>query len=311
MSGALIKFRAVLVALAFATLVVAPPQTLGAGLSRTAVAAKDPCAPSGGSVGTRIIESFQCAGAKVWLSAQCAVSVATIILPAFKALKIAKTTRDLYEINKIHGRVPKLIARILNKIKSVGYNKNAPPGYRSPSEVDARLGEIRSASDGIKFLVNLSQAISQRDYQTIARLLVSALGLDVCVKSLGLDQLPVMSTTGTIKIVVYAWAFPCGDASNMACPITGPLSGATVAVSGLVPPAPGSPVYCSQRQVVTDSQGVALFTGCTPAVYQFPMITKSGWYFGPPRTYEVGLVRAGRTVVVNELMQPCRASCLP
>lgn len=116
------------------------------------------------------------------------------------------------------------------------------------------------------------------------------------------------SGPASIKLTVYGVVCPPSGGSNTPCPSSGPLSGATVSVSGhtQVPYVPGSPpVYCAETALVTDSQGVVTFTNCPPGIYQFPMITKPGWHFGEFRPYFVGQVKAGRTTVATEFMVPC------
>lgn len=280
-----------------------------------AAAAANPCTPAPGSLGQRIVRSLQCSLSQSVLEAECGFSVAGYIIPAIKALRVAKTANGLYDLSKASPRF-RPWAKALNLLSLAKYTKRAPRLVATPT---AAIGALGHGVDLATWLPALIKGISVRDFEKVATALAGVAGLHACLAGLA-NALEVGGQSGTGSIKLYVRGIVCppsppGSPAGSSPQCTSePLEGAVVSVSGYPavpyspggpPPPPPPPVYCLQRTVVTDSAGVAKFTGCPAGHYGFPTIRKSGWAFGDYRPYMVGHVVEGETTSQVEYMRAC------
>jgi hypothetical protein len=137
-----------------------------------------PCALVGGSFGKRLRASVRCTAALTKYEVKCGVE-----LSLGKALKGLETAKGLFVLSKVPKRTRPL-AKLINRIKTAKFKKNAPPGFRSPGEVIKRVKEAKTAKDLVYLVVDISLAVSWEDFKQIALDVGDVAGAKACVEGL-------------------------------------------------------------------------------------------------------------------------------
>jgi hypothetical protein len=143
-----------------------------------APASSRPCALVKGSVGKQLRASVKCTAALTKYEVKCGVE-----LSLGKAVKGLKTAKGLFVLSKVPKKTRPL-AKLINHIKTAKFKKSAPPGFRSPREVIARLDEAHDAKALVFLVVDLSRALSWEDFKQIALDVGDVAGAKACVEGL-------------------------------------------------------------------------------------------------------------------------------
>jgi hypothetical protein len=140
----------------------------------------NPCVPVSGSVGKRLLASIKCTAELTKLEAECAFAI--LPFAPLKAFDVAKTAAGLYDLRKVSKGV-RPIAKLYNLLKTVKILKDAPPGFRTGSEILARIKNASTAWKVVSLLPDIAKALSASDYEQFALDLAEIAGLKPCVEA--------------------------------------------------------------------------------------------------------------------------------
>lgn len=148
---------------------------------------RNPCTPTGGSTGHRLLSSLKCTGHLLKLDAECGFAIAGLIWLPLKTLKLIEAARSSTVINSL-PRATRPAARFLYHLAHAHYSTHAPKGFRTAAETFATLRRLHSAADLVRALPKLAKAISSADFNQIALDLANIAGLRPCVQAVADGQ---------------------------------------------------------------------------------------------------------------------------
>jgi hypothetical protein len=140
----------------------------------------NPCAPVSGSVGTRLLASIKCTAELTKLEAECAFAI--LPFAPLKAFDAAKTAAGLYDLRKV-SKSARPIAKLYNLLKTVKILKDAPPGFRTGTEILGKLKDAHTAWKVVSLLPDIAKSLSASDYEELALDLAEIAGLKPCVEA--------------------------------------------------------------------------------------------------------------------------------
>ncbi len=158
----------------------APPQE-GGGSSSPSLPVISACKPVHGSLLKRVLAGLKCKAAEAVLDAKCAAGVALLVAFPLKLLKVIEVAKSA----EVLAKIPKALYPAAETFYDIAHYKvlpKAPAGYRSVSEIVAKIKDAKNALADVEILPDLVRAFLRSNVSQIAYDFNSILGLHACVQ---------------------------------------------------------------------------------------------------------------------------------
>jgi hypothetical protein len=147
------------------------------------ISSTSPCGHQVGSNWQLLLAAAKCTALQTYLEAKCAVHIALLVGVPAKSLKAAEGANGLYKLSKIKKRYRPLV-KWFNTIKGYKFSSKAPAGFKTGGQVISKIRDAKSASDFVKLLPFIHQALSAADYAALGRDVINLLGLQSCADAI-------------------------------------------------------------------------------------------------------------------------------
>lgn len=148
---------------------------------------QSPCVITHGSPAHDLLASLKCTAHETTLEVECGVSIAGLLVPLLKSLKVLEAARAISVLDRLPAKL-RPIAKFFYHLYHDRYLPGAPSGLRSGAEAVRTFLRLNLGYKIILKLPDLARAVSHTDFNEIALDLATIAGLKSCVHAVSDGQ---------------------------------------------------------------------------------------------------------------------------